>query len=81
MSEPSTSRRKTIAELAEDTIWIYEHWDDLCTEYPKQVIGVHFKTVVAVAQSFGHLNAELRAKGLHPSEVSKAHMDTDPDRL
>ena len=76
----SAPRNKTIVELAEDQIWLYENWEKLCKAHPKQVVGVEAKTVVAVAQSYGHLYITLRAGGLRPADVAKAYMDTDPDR-
>lgn len=69
---------KTIKELAEDQIWIYENWEDLCKTYPNQVIGVDNKTVVATDQSFGHLSVALRTKGFKPAQVARQHMDPNP---
>ena len=71
----------TLVQLVDDQVWIYEHWEELCKWYPRKVVGLYQGVIVAFAESFGHLNIEIKAKGLMPAEVAKAYIDPDPDFL
>ena len=66
---------KTIESLAEDQIWIYENWERLCELYPKQIVGVDARVVVATAQSFGHLHLKLKGLGYRPAHIARSYID------
>lgn len=78
MEDTPTVQSKTIENIAEDQIWIYENWERLCEMYPRKIIGVNRGVVVATAQSFGHLHLELKTLGYKPSHIALSYMDMDP---
>ncbi len=64
-----------------DALYFEENRQELIKQYPERWIAVYNKQVVGTAKDPKRLLAQLKRKGIPPSEVFRGHLTTKEDLL